>query len=552
MSSEFYADFFNDFITESREHLETFERHALALDQALRANDIGDVIDEDIQGIFRSIHTVKGMAGMMGCEDIQTYTHGAENIVDGLRRRQFAVDRTVVDRLLEILDTVRRLFDKLAATGKPGCAADVADAVARLQEPVVSAPASKARKDGSENSATPLRRSDDRHATLRVDTSKLDALAGTVGELFVAKNQMIAAMSALTTAELQRGFGLLQKNMDHLSRWINLLQDVTIKLRMVPVGVSFKKFQRLVRDLADKAGKQIELVTEGEETEVDRSVTEHLEDPLLHILRNAIDHGLEQPEARTAAGKKATGTIRLSTRQENNMIVIEISDDGRGMVADKLFEKAAQKGFIAAETEMTEREKLNLIFLPGFSTAEKVSDISGRGVGMDVVKKNIVRLHGTCDVHSVPGAGTTFTIRLPLTLAIIPAVIAHIGPQPYAIPAANVIEAFRIERKAIEWIQGQPALIYRDAVLPIRHLNAILDIPDSDTAWTSVLVVSVGDQMLGLTVDSLKGQQEIVIKPLGSYLRELPGLAGSTILGNGQVAMVLDVVSILENELKVS
>jgi len=323
------------------------------------------------------------------------------------------------------------------------------------------------------------------------------------------------------------------------------LQMAVMRTRMVPIAKVFNKIPRLVRDLCRETGKEIDLIMEGEETELDKTIIEELSDPLVHIIRNAADHGIEPPKDRTAAGKPAKGVVRIAAEHEGNHIVITIQDDGRGMDPDKLKAKALEKGMIteAEAGDMSTRELLNLIFAPGFSTAAKVTNISGRGVGMDVVRTNITKLKGTVEVESAPGFGSKFVIKLPLTLAIIQALLVKAASEIYCIPLTAVLEVVRVKDEEISTINGLEVVRLRDSVLPIVRIAQILgrrkDMTRSE--WTYIVVVGLAAQRMGIVVDSMLGQKEVVIKSLGGYLGTVEGIAGSTILGDGQVIMIVDV-----------
>jgi two-component system chemotaxis sensor kinase CheA len=323
-----------------------------------------------------------------------------------------------------------------------------------------------------------------------------------------------------------------------------------LKMRMIPVEKVFKKFPRIVRNLARDLGKEVELVILGEETELDRSVVDEIGDPLIHLIRNAMDHGLETPDERVAAGKPRQGTLILSAAHEGNQIVISIKDDGRGVDTEKVARKAKEKGLITDEqlAAMGQRELLDLIFLPGFSTKEKASDLSGRGVGMDVVRTNIKKLNGIIDIKSEMGQGSEFILKLPLTLAIIQSLLVEVEDETYSIPLAAVLETLRVEEKEFHTIGGQEVLKLRDSVLPLMRLQRVFSVKPSDRNRVAcyVVVVGVAEKRMGLVVSRLLGQQEVAIKSLGNYLANLPGIAGSTILGDGRVTLIIDPAGLLE------
>ncbi len=382
--------------------------------------------------------------------------------------------------------------------------------------------------------------------TVRVDVAILDNLMNLIGELVIDRTrvgQLSAQLAAVPGVEELAGE--ISRISNHLARITGFLQDEILKARMLPIDRLFKKFPRMVRDLEQKFGKPINFVVRGEDTELDRAVIEVLGDPLIHLLRNAIDHGIESPEEREAAGKPRAGTVVLAAYHSDNQIVVEVSDDGRGIDPELIREVAVAKGIISRERarELSERDAYMLIFAPGFSTAREVSEISGRGVGMDVVRKNIERVNGRVEVESRVGEGTTFRIFLPLTLATIRALLVRTAGQTFALPLSAIVETMRVDRSRIQLVRGQEVVIVRDRVVPIKRLDEYLGMSggsEPDKGSYAVLVNAAG-ATVGLIVDSLLGEQEIVIKSLGRFIGDVPGLAGATILGDGSVALILDV-----------
>ncbi len=328
------------------------------------------------------------------------------------------------------------------------------------------------------------------------------------------------------------------------------LQMAVMKARMVPMSKVFNKLPRLIRDLCRESGKKIELEIFGAENELDKSIVEELNDPLVHILRNAADHGIESPDDRIAAGKSETGRVTIQTRQEGNHMAITIADDGRGLDPEKLKAKATQRNLITEDQarEMSNSEACNLIFAAGFSTAEKVTNVSGRGVGMDVVRTNVQKLKGIIEIRSEIGKGTTLTIKLPLTLAIIQVLLAQVQKEVFSIPLNSVIEVVRIEKSNIQTIRGKEVIKLRDTILPLAWLSSVFNIPLNGTKrdWIYIVVIGLAEKRIGVVVDTLLGQKEVVIKSLGSYLGTVPGIAGSTILGDGRVIMILDIAPFMK------
>jgi two-component system chemotaxis sensor kinase CheA len=385
-------------------------------------------------------------------------------------------------------------------------------------------------------------------STIRVDHHKLDHLMNVIGELIINRNRY--AMLARALEEGQEDVHVVAQQLTEttyaMARISDDLQDTIMKVRMVPVQTVFSRFPRLVRDLSRKSGKQVELIMEGEETEFDKSVVEEIGDPLVHLVRNAVDHGLEDEETRIAAGKKPKGHVWLRAYHKGNSVAIEVEDDGRGMDPEKLKAVAVRKGVISQEeaNAMDDREALDLIFAPGFSSAEKVTDISGRGVGMDVVKTNIKNLKGSVNTQSEVGKGSKLTLTLPLTLAIIDALMVQVAGDTFAIPLDAVSETTKIEVEKLSDVNNRKAVTLRGEVLGIVELAELLDMPQSmdERDVLPMVVIQDNDRRLGLVVDRLLERQEIVIKPLGQYLNNfnLKGLSGATIMGDGSVVLILD------------
>lgn len=378
--------------------------------------------------------------------------------------------------------------------------------------------------------------------TVRVDIEKLDNLMNLVGELVINKGR-------LEQIGMSKKINDLNEAVEQMERITNDLQSVVMKVRMVPIEQVFNRFPRMVRDLAKELKKEIEFVIEGKETELDRTVIDEIGDPLVHLLRNAIDHGIETPAERIAAGKPAQGLVNLIARHEGNNVFIEVMDDGRGLNIDAIRNKAVEKGLVTANDAeaMSEDEIIRFMFHSGFSTAKVVTDISGRGVGLDVVKNKIESLNGEIFLENRPGNGTVFKIRLPLTLAIIQALLVSVGDESYAIPLTSVDETTMIERNEVKVVQSQEVVLLRGNVLPLARARTLLEVPgeEPDDGLMYIVVVRKGSKQMGLVVDSLIGQQEIVIKSLGKLLAAIPGIAGATMLGDGGVSLILDVGTLM-------
>ena len=388
--------------------------------------------------------------------------------------------------------------------------------------------------------------------TIRVDTVRMDNLINLVGEMVITRTRLVQIGLDL---KAQYSMDTMVNNLNeanvYLGRLMNDLQESVMRLRMVAIGTVFSRFPRLVRDLSKKTGKEMELVLKGEDTELDKTVVEVIGDPLMHLIRNSVDHGIESPEVRRASGKSELGTITLDAYHEGNHIAIVIADDGAGLDLDKIRSIAVSKGLVGEREELSDTDISNLIFLPGFSIADKVTDISGRGVGMDVVKKALNNLGGMVDITTRKGKGTTFTILLPLTLAIIQALLVEVGEEIYAVPLSSVLETLLVKRNDIKTVGDLPMVQLRGNTLPLISLQEKfgLPTPETDSSEVYVVVVGFGDKALGLIVDELRGQQEVVIKSLGDFLNNLPGIAGATILGDGKVTLILDVGSLIQDVL---
>lgn len=387
--------------------------------------------------------------------------------------------------------------------------------------------------------------------TVRVGVERLDTLMNLVAELVIDRTRLSQIESSMAlefeNEELVQNLG---ETAAHIGRVVAELQEHIMKVRLLPVEQVFNRFPRMVRDLAHKAGKDIEFVMEGQETELDRSILEHIVDPVTHLLRNAVDHGIEKPEDRKAAGKPAKARVTLAARQEENRIIIIVEDDGHGIDVEKVKRAAVNKGAVTEDllSRMSETDCLQLIFASGVSTAEKVTDVSGRGVGMDVVRSNIQGLSGSVEVLTEVGKGTQFKISLPLTLAIIQALVTGVDDRVYVIPLSAVAETFRCNEADIRYMDGKPAIHFRGSVLPLIKMSALFEhgsaVDSTITDSATFVVVNTGTLKLGLVVDRLIGEQEVVIKPLGSFFGNLRGIAGATILGDGRVAVIVDVAGI--------
>ena len=390
--------------------------------------------------------------------------------------------------------------------------------------------------------------------TVRVDIAKLDELMNIVGELVLAHSSIAAIANRMRAEKFSRMAIDLGKAAKGLERRLTDLQNGVMDIRMIPVGQLYEKMSRIVRKVSREQGKKIDLKLFGAETELDKLIVEDIADPLMHIIRNAIDHGIEPAEKRLAAGKDERGTVRLSSFQKGNHVVIEVEDDGAGINVEKIKQKALAKGLVSDISNMTDREALDLIFLPGFSTADTITDISGRGVGMDVVRNNIAAVSGMVDIETWPGKGSRFTIVLPITLAIIKALIIFCAGRIYAVPITSVVESLILSPSEIKTVEGKEVVNLRGHTLPLLRLEQLFRIDRVDVCPGDqyVVVLGVAEKRLGIVVDDLLGQQDIVIKPLGAAFKSVRGISGAADLGDQRTILVLDAGGIIAETMRSS
>ena len=534
------AEIVREFLIESNENLARLDQEIVALEH--QPNDTAL-----LASIFRTFHTIKGACGMLGFGSLEGVTHAAESLLGQLRSGAQSLTPELVTLILRTVDSVKL---ELAAIEKgssdsgsshaalvealrAACSRQPAPAPAPLLVPEVAPPPAA----GPHPAVDP---------TIRVDVGLLDKLMNLVGELVLTRNQVLQ----FNSRQNDTAFGGISQRLNLIT---TELQEGVMKTRMQPIGVVWRSLPRLVRDLSAACGKRIQLTMEGEDTELDKTIIEAIKDPLTHLVRNCCDHGIEEAAGRVAAGKLAQGTISLRAYHEGGQVNIEISDDGAGIDADRVREKAIQKGLLRPEQArlLTEKDAFALIFLPGLSTAPKVTSVSGRGVGMDVVKTNIEKIGGSIDIASRPGQGTTIKLRIPLTLAIIPGLLVLCGDERFIIPQVSLLELIRLEPDAaarlVQPIHGVRVYRRRGALLPLVYLNEVLQLdPSAGDDAVSVVVLQAENQQFGLVVDNICDTQEIVVKPLGKELKGLSCYAGSTILGDGSVALILDVSGLAE------
>ncbi|PAZ01285.1 MAG: hypothetical protein CAK90_01125 [Spartobacteria bacterium AMD-G4] len=544
------GEILHEFSNEAREHLENIEQGILVLEENPQDSTM-------LSSIFRAFHTFKGASGFLRLKPVNRLSHELENLLDLARSGKLELTPPVIDIILEGKDILKNFTDELQLQldrKKPvePIHVPVNELTTRVKEVILNPHAPVATKpseinDSAEPSATATesaRKSSSLAASksvsqmMKVDTRKFDSLVELVGELVIAQSQVSQHPDLVGLRSQQLARNLLQ-----LSQTALALQKIAMSLRMVAIKGTFQKMNRLVRDLTANIGKDVELVIRGEETEMDRTMVEELGDPLMHMIRNSVDHGIESSAARLAAGKNARGTIRLSAFHQGGSMVIEIADDGAGLNKARILAKAIERGIVSAGAELEDRQIHDLIFAPGFSTAEKITDISGRGVGMDVVRQNIAKLRGKIEIESTLGEGTTFRIFLPLTLAIIDGLIARVGEQRYIFPTLSVCESFRPTPEMISTIYGKGEVVkVRGKLRPMLRLYEYFKVTPRTTNPSEALVIVVesANQQRCILVDELIGKQEVVIKSLDERFKQNKALAGAAILGDGKVGLILD------------
>jgi two-component system chemotaxis sensor kinase CheA len=529
-------DIIQEFLAETRENMDQMER-----DLVVWEKQPGD--KETLDRIFRAIHTLKGTCGFLGFGKLEGLSHHAENLLSHIREGRRRADPRVVTVLLQVLDSVRRHLSTIERTGQDDTdvSASVLAELQALQEVSPEVPEGKVVEVEPESLGLAA------ESSLRVEVGLLDRLMNLVGELVLARNQISQIGQ---TQENPALVGASQK----LSLITSELQTSIMKTRLQPIGNVWSKFPRLVRDAAMAGGKKIRVEMTGQMTELDKSIIEAIKDPLTHLIRNSIDHGIEIPERRAAAGKPEEGVIKLRAFHEGGLVLVEISDDGGGIRPEVIREAALRRGLISASKAdaMNDHDLMQLIFVPGFSTAREVTMLSGRGVGMDVVKTNLERISGTIDVISTVGEGTVFKIKLPLTLAIIPALIVKSGGERFAIPQLSLLELIRLDEtrddQKIEWIDDAPVFRLRGRLLPLVYLNQELGLEarhkKAVAEATTIIVLESHTGPFGMIVDEVRDTEEIVVKPLGRQLKSLSVFAGATIMGDGKVVLILDIMGL--------
>ena len=609
--SEEWQQLLRDFLTESREILETLSFDILTLESSP-----GDA--EILHKLFRNIHTIKGSAGFLGFKNLSKFGHKLEDLLGKLRRQELFADSSVIDLLLiacdQLKDMVALIREKQQDVLDVGALSHKIDLLLTLPQsldqkalenkPVPSPLSSEAPLKGEEqkndsaklgeilirqkairpeeleealtfqeqipklgeilvqkNYVTPYQLEEalvrqnknklQKDATIRVDVERLDALMNLVGELVLCRNQFYELAKSPAYVQLPESAAVhFSETIHRLAYNTGELQRAVMKTRMLPIARLFSRVPRLIRDLEQKTGKQVRLEIKGEETELDKTILEEMADPLMHMVRNAVDHGLETQKERGACGKDKTGTIRLNAFHEGSQILIEVEDDGRGIDREAVLQKALEKKLIPEDQakRMTDQEILDLIFYPGLTTLNAVSDLSGRGVGLDVVKTSVSRLKGIIEVQTRKNQGALFRIKLPLTLAIIPVLLIGAADQIYALPLGNVVESLRILKEEICFAKGQKVIEFRGHVLPLQSFREIYGLPGEEeaeaedkTPWIYLVVIGLGEKQKAIRVDALYEQEEVVIKSLTRFLSDVPGFAGGAVRGDGKVILIADI-----------
>ncbi len=577
LHDESMAEIFEGFIVETNEILEKLDLDLVELET--HPDD-----EELLNEIFRSFHTIKGTSGFLGLVKLQKVTHNCEDLLNKLRKGEIQLNEEIMDAILLAFDTIKSLVEVIANEKTEdfpvaGTLSTLVNLIASLNnskasekrveknevkssKPVETEQVASKQQEVSTNKetksvtkpkSTSATKSKPQNETIRVEVERLDELLNIVQELVLGRNRLLQINNLVAQ---EREGTTISHDLSEATQQIDLmtteLQLAVMKTRMVKIGKVFNRFRRMIRDLSKDMNKKVELQIFGEETELDKTLIEEIYDPLVHMVRNSVDHGLELPEEREKVGKNPVGKVVLSAKQEGNNIIITIEDDGHGIDPEVIKRKAIEKNIITEEKakELSRKDILNLIFAPGFSTAKVVSNVSGRGVGMDVVKTNVTKLRGIIDIETEVGKGSKFIIKLPITLAIIQGLLVQIGKETVVIPLNTVIEVVRVSKEQINSVNMHEVIKLRDTVIPLLDLGKnLFDNKESEQKdWQYIVVVGIAEKRLGLKVDHMLGQEEIVIKSLGKYLGNVPGIAGSTIMGDGSVVVIADIAEIVNIE----
>jgi two-component system chemotaxis sensor kinase CheA len=546
-------DLLNIYIEDARSHLE-------ALDHSLLALEREGFDHEQVSAVLGPLHTLKGNSGMIGFGRIQDYVHRLEDVFVAIDEARLPLEPALFDTLFAGASALRDAVERACA--EKGEVRDLLPEKAALEGLIAPAPAAPSLPAQKALAAKPAPQAaagkpapseqyvSARSSTVRVDFAQLDQLLNLVGELIIYRTKLQEL--AHDAAEQAGGRGSaahqLVEALQQVQSASSQLQETVMDLRMLPVRHVFERFPRLVRDLARQQGKDVELILEGQHTRVDKAIIDEIGEPLVHMIRNAIDHGIETPQERIRRGKTPTGTILMAAAQESNQVVITMMDDGGGIDADQVRRKAIERGLVQEDQLLSDREAIQFVFAQGFSTKGAVTDLSGRGVGLDVVLKSIERLNGMVEVETVPGVGTKFIIQLPLTLAIISALLVELGERVFAIPLGSVVESLRVDAHAVHRINGRETLRLREKLIPLHSLAELFGLPQAAASQRRYAVIlGRGDKRIGLVVDGLRGQQQVVIKALDPAVSGAAfAIAGATIMGDGRVVLIVDVAALFD------
>jgi two-component system, chemotaxis family, sensor kinase CheA len=544
-------EIFESYLVEAREILDHLSQDLMTLEK-----NPADI--EVINNIFRGVHTLKGTSSFLGFNQISELSHTCEDLLNKLRKGDLLADGAIIDVLIEAHNVAHILLQRIESRNLQPI--EISGTLEKLQKVMLkqkeNVQVGESKQAKSEDTAQKPEAFDvmqqrTADSTIRVDIERLDDLMNLVGELVLARNRL--AQATHTLIEKYERIDM-SKNIADVSSQIDFvtteLQMAVMKTRMIPIEKVFNGLPLLARDLIRTTGKEVDLQIYGKETELDKSIIEELNDPLVHMVRNAIDHGIELPEERKRLGKPQQGTVVVNAERDGNYILITMEDDGRGIDTVQIKQRAIEKGLIteAQAQEMSTSDLYNLIFIPGFSTKRETTSVSGRGVGMDIVRTNIAKLKGIVEIDSEIGKGTIITLKVPLTLAIIQGLLMKVADEIFAVPLSAVLEIIRVGPEDIYTIQGREIIRVRDVILPLARMSDIIGNSKAAKQLPVSYVVVVGwaEKRIGLLVDSLLGQKEVVIKALGDYLGDVPGIAGSTILGDGSVILVIDVGQFIE------
>lgn len=532
-----------DFVEEAQEFLNELEALLMQLEQG-----VGDLPDPDLlKDILGHIHTFKGNSGMMGYSGLQRYSHRIEDLFKGLQSGEFELNVEFIDFSMQCVSIIRNAVSGISFDNNLN---------PRMEEGLEGMEKFLDQKNHRNSGTKTVNVSSNlelfnpfakKTNLLKVDFEKMDHLLNLMGELIIQRTRLGQIDAHFREKLGEKGIAAdLSNASEQIGKIATELHEAIMKVRMIPIKQVFMRFPRYVRDFARERGKEISLYFEGEETELDKTIIDEIGEPLIHLIRNAIDHGIEDPQERKASGKPQQGTIRLQAYQESSHIIISVEDDGRGIDEAVLRKKANEEGLLK-NNEIENQDLINLIFVSGFSTADHVTEISGRGVGMDVIKKSLARINGSIDVESKINTGTIFTIKLPLTLAIITVLMVGVSGEQYAIPLTSVLESIRVRNEDIHLVNNREITNIRGRILPVGRLSNLFGLSQiNDRNGQYVVIVQSGNNEMGIVVDSLIGQQEIVIKALDDYIGNSSGISGATILGDGRVVLIVDIPDLME------